>query len=81
MKWLGISRPIDKMGRVVIPRELRRTLGLEFGDRLEVYIDGDSVVLRKNDKRCTICGSTRNLTTDGKLCIPCIKKYKKEVEE
>ncbi len=81
MKWLGISRPIDKMGRVVIPRELRRTLGLEFGDRLEVYIDGDSVVFRKNDKRCTLCGSTRSLTTDGKVCIPCLKKYKRELEE
>lgn len=47
MKSTGIVRKVDELGRVVIPKELRRTLDIKEGDPLEIYVDGDRVVLRK----------------------------------
>lgn len=79
MKKLGITRPIDRMGRIVIPRELRRSLGLEYQDRLEVFADGDTIVLKKSSPRCSVCGGTKHLTSDGKICAECIKKYSREM--
>ena len=47
MKTTGITRRIDDLGRVVLPIELRRMLGIEVKDSLEIFVDGDSVILRK----------------------------------
>lgn len=47
MKSTGIVRRVDDLGRIVIPVELRRTLGIEEKDSLEVFVDGDRVILRK----------------------------------
>ena len=48
MKATGIVRRIDDLGRVVIPREIRRSLGIRGGDLLEIYTDNDgSVAFRK----------------------------------
>lgn len=47
MKSTGIVRKVDELGRVVIPIELRRTLGIEEKDPLEIYIDDDRIILQK----------------------------------
>ena len=47
MKATGIVRPVDPLGRVVIPVELRRTLGIKTDDSLEVFVDGDYIMLKK----------------------------------
>jgi len=47
MKSTGIVRKVDDLGRVVIPKELRRTLGIEEKDALEIYIDNDKIILKK----------------------------------
>ena len=48
MRATGIVRRIDDLGRVVIPREIRRTLGIREGDPLEIFVDGkDTVCFRK----------------------------------
>ncbi len=47
MKTTGIIRRIDDLGRIVIPKELRRNLRIKNGDTLEVFVDDDSVVLKK----------------------------------
>lgn len=47
MKPTGIVRRVDDLGRVVMPKELRRTLRIRDGDPLEVYVSNDSVMLRK----------------------------------
>lgn len=50
MKTTGITRRVDELGRVVLPIELRRMLGIEVKDSLEIFVDGDSVILRKYRK-------------------------------
>ena len=48
MKATGIVRRIDDLGRVVIPKEIRRTLGIREGEPLEIFLDGkDTICFRK----------------------------------
>ena len=49
MKATGIVRRIDDLGRVVIPREIRRTMRLHYGDPLEIFVEDDVVIFRKYD--------------------------------
>ena len=49
MKATGIVRRIDDLGRVVIPKDIRRTLHIREGDPLEIYIDNDSVIFKRYD--------------------------------
>lgn len=47
MKTTGIIRRIDDLGRIVIPKELRRSLRIKNGDTLEVFVDKEEIVLKK----------------------------------
>lgn len=47
MKSTGMVRKIDELGRVVIPKELRRTLGIDKQDPVEIFINGDQIILQK----------------------------------
>ena len=47
MKATGIVRRIDDLGRVVIPKEIRRTLRIREGDPLEIYVDREGEVILK----------------------------------
>lgn len=47
MKATGIIRRVDDLGRVVIPKEIRRTLKIREGDPLEIYTERDAVVFKK----------------------------------
>lgn len=70
----GITRPIDNLGRVVIPKELRRSYGLENDDIVEIYPDGeDKLAIRIIQPTCAICNSKDNLMKiKGKyICINC----------
>ncbi|ARF14249.1 MULTISPECIES: AbrB/MazE/SpoVT family DNA-binding domain-containing protein [Sporosarcina] len=74
MKSTGIVRKVDELGRVVIPIELRRTLGIEQKDALEIYVDDDKIILKKYmpNMTCSITGevSDDNLRLiDGKLIL------------
>lgn len=43
----GIVRRIDELGRIVIPKEIRKSLRIKNGDNLEILVEGDNVTLRK----------------------------------
>ena len=75
MKSTGIVRRIDQLGRVVLPMELRKTLGWETKDPLEVYVDGETVMLRKYEPYCVFCGESRELFQyQGRtVCLQCIR--------
>jgi transcriptional pleiotropic regulator of transition state genes len=69
MKSTGIVRKVDELGRVVIPIELRRTLGIAEKDALEIYVDDEKIILKKYkpNMTCQITGevSDNNLTLAG----------------
>ena len=83
MKSTGIVRRIDDLGRVVLPIELRRTLDLEVRDPVEMFIEGDAIVLRKYDAACLFCGATRELLSyRGKqICRSCLRRLREETNE
>lgn len=79
MKATGIVRKVDELGRVVIPVELRRTLNIDIKDPLEIYVDGDQVILKKYEPTCIFCGEGKDIKSfDGKnICPICIKEISK----
>ncbi|MGD6804842.1 AbrB/MazE/SpoVT family DNA-binding domain-containing protein [Rossellomorea vietnamensis] len=74
MKSTGIVRKVDELGRVVIPIELRRTLGIAEKDSLEIYVDDERIILKKYkpSMTCHVTGevSDDNIKlADGKLIL------------
>lgn len=79
MKATGVTRPIDTLGRIVIPKELRRRLNWKEGDRVEFFAENDSIIIKKYSPGCSCCKKVKSdlLEVDGvKLCKNCIEKFK-----
>ena len=75
MKSTGIVRKIDELGRVVLPMELRRVLNLNVKDSIEIYVEGDNIILKKYEPCCIFCGNSTNIIDfKGKnVCENCKK--------
>ncbi len=78
MKSTGMVRKVDELGRVVLPIELRRTFGIEIKDPLEIYVDENTIILKKHEPDCIFCGEAKNVVNyKGKnICKKCIKELK-----
>ena len=78
MKATGIVRPVDPLGRVVIPVELRRNLGIKTDDSLEVFVDDDYIMLKKYEPACIFCGNAKYVNSiHGKnICRTCLDELK-----
>ncbi|MBQ1489858.1 MAG: AbrB/MazE/SpoVT family DNA-binding domain-containing protein [Eubacterium sp.] len=78
MKATGIVRPVDALGRVVIPVELRRNLGIKTDDSLEIFVDGQYIMLKKYEPACIFCGEVEGVRQiRGKnVCAKCIEELK-----
>lgn len=76
MKATGIVRPIDSLGRVVIPKELRKVFQISSKDSLEIFVEDDSIILKKYEPACMFCGSGGNLVTyeNRTICEKCVDK-------
>lgn len=79
MKSTGIVRKVDELGRVVIPIELRRNLDIEVKDALEIFVDGEHIVLKKYAPACLFCGQAKDVQSfKGKnICPACLDELKK----
>lgn len=79
MKATGIVRKVDELGRIVLPIELRRTLDIEIKDPVEIFTDGDYIMLKKYEPSCVFCGNSKNIhNLNGKnICEDCIEELKK----
>lgn len=74
MKSTGITRKVDVLGRIVLPVELRRSLEINIGDPLEIFVDEDQIILKKYQayNQCMISGTVEktNLSlAGGKLIL------------
>ncbi len=78
MKSTGIVRPVDELGRIVVPKELRRTLGIENGDSVEIFTEDEKIILRKYRPGCVFCDNASDLSTFGgkPICSACLSKLK-----
>ena len=74
MKSTGIVRKVDELGRVVIPIEIRNKLDIQEKDPIEIYVDGDCIILKKFESNCVFCGNTKDLIEykEKLICKKCI---------
>ena len=74
MKSLGTVRHVDELGRIVLPIETRKRLGLEPKDPVEIFVEKDRVIIKKYEPTCVFCGSADNVIIykDKKVCKSCI---------
>lgn len=61
MKDTGVIRKVDELGRFTLPMELRRKLNIEVGDPLEVFVDDESIILKKYVASDIFTGDTEDL--------------------
>lgn len=78
MKETGIVRKVDELGRIVLPIELRRTLDISVKDALEIYVDGDTIMLKKYAPSCVFCAGSKSVTKykDKNICSACLQALK-----
>ena len=76
MKSTGIVRKIDELGRIVLPIEIRRTLGIEIHNAVEIYVSGNTIMLKKYEPVCVFCGGEKSVSDfKGKnICARCRKE-------
>lgn len=79
MKSTGIVRRLDPLGRLTIPMETRRILGIEDRDSLEIFTQGENIILRKYNPGCHCCGKVEKLSfVNGfGICGSCLNEYNK----
>ncbi|HHV27070.1 AbrB/MazE/SpoVT family DNA-binding domain-containing protein [Anaerosalibacter bizertensis] len=79
MKSTGIVRKVDELGRVVIPIELRRTLEIAEKDALEIYVDGEQIILKKYAPACIFCGQAKDVVVfkNKNICPACLEELQK----
>jgi len=76
MKATGIVRKVDVLGRIVLPIELRKNLDIEREDPIEIYVDGDYILLKKYEPACIFCGNAKDVKRihDKNICGNCVKE-------
>lgn len=78
MKISGIVRSIDELGRIVVPKEIRRRLDINCGDPVEILVENDRIILTKHSSCCIFCQSDKDLMSfEGKkICKACVDLIK-----
>lgn len=77
MSKVAIVRCVDNLGRLVIPVELRRAMGISVNDPVKMTVDGERIIVEKHQDSCLICGKYDNiiiLKNGKKICASCIKE-------
>ena len=78
MKSTGVTRQVDELGRFVLPIEIRRALNINVKDTLEIFTDGDRIILQKYQPACIFCNNVDDVVFyNGKrICVECLEKIK-----
>ncbi len=76
MKATGIVRRVDQLGRIVLPKELRQNLNINKKDPMEIFVEDETVILKKYEPGCTLCSSVDDLISyKGKnICEDCVEE-------
>lgn len=78
MRNTGVRKTIDDLGRIVLPKEIRKSLGLGIRSAVDLYVDGEKLIITKIKNECIFCNSRDNLVEyKGKsVCEKCIEELK-----
>ena len=74
MKATGVVRPVDSLGRIVLPIEIRKNMDINEKDVLEIFVDDDKIILKKYQPSCIFCGKADDIIhCKGKIiCKSCL---------
>lgn len=80
MKSTGIVRKVDPLGRIVLPKELRNVLDIPEATPMEIYTEGDTIILKKYAPDCLFCGIGDDVVNfKGKyVCKSCLKEIREK---
>ncbi len=78
MKSTGMVRKIDELGRIVLPSEIRQSMGIQVRDALEIFTDENRIILQKYNPGCIFCGNVDQVTyyKDKRICRDCMGQIK-----
>jgi len=77
MKEIGIVRKLDELGRITLPKELRKTLNILEKDKIEIFMEGEKICLKAYKSQCAFCKKEKNemIELDGiHICRSCLKR-------
>ena len=79
MKSTGMTRQVDELGRFVLPIEIRRALGINVKDTLEIFTDEERVILQKYQPACSFCANADDIVlfAGKRLCRAGLNELKK----
>lgn len=79
MKSTGVCRQVDELGRIVLPISIRKNLNIQVKDHVEIFMEGDRVILRKKQVSCVFCENAEELVpfNDKMICPACLRSLKK----
>jgi len=82
MKSTGIIRKLDNLGRIVIPKEIRKKLNLLTKDSLEIFKEKNKIILSKYEPGCKFCGDmkVRKIYKGYKICENCYDNITNKVK-
>ncbi|MFB9327427.1 MULTISPECIES: AbrB/MazE/SpoVT family DNA-binding domain-containing protein [Paenibacillus] len=74
MKPAGVVRKVDQLGRIVLPKSLRKRYQMNEGDPVEILVQGDHIILERYRPRCVFCGNMEEVREfkERYLCSQCI---------
>ena len=78
MKSTGIIRNVDELGRIVIPKEMRKKMDIASSDPVEIYVEGDKIILTKYNASCCFCSGESGVVDfkGKKICESCLEELK-----
>lgn len=78
MKPTGVVRKVDQLGRIVLPKSLRKLYEMNVGDPIEIFVQGEHIVLEKYKPRCSFCGSDEQVKeyNNRTICFECLEEVK-----
>ncbi|ALS20742.1 MULTISPECIES: AbrB/MazE/SpoVT family DNA-binding domain-containing protein [Paenibacillus] len=74
MKPAGVVRKVDQLGRIVLPKSLRKRYQMNEGDPVEILVSGDHIILERYRPRCVFCGSMELVSEfrERHICAECL---------
>ena len=80
MKSTGIVRKVDELGRIVLPKEIRKTMDIKEKDAIEIFTDSDQIILQKYQPACIFCNQVEGVVyfSGKRVCTACIDKMKQQ---
>ncbi|AWB43983.1 AbrB family transcriptional regulator [Paenibacillus sp. CAA11] len=76
MKPAGVVRKVDQLGRIVLPKSLRKRYQMNEGDPVEILVQGDHIILERYRPKCVFCGSMEEVNEfkERMICKQCLSE-------